>query len=74
MDLDKQTDKDMEEKEKAKELVDNFYNCSEMNMVQAKKCALLCVNSILEVISPYDNDMYYTINYWEEVKKELESL
>jgi hypothetical protein len=65
----------MTAKEKAKELVEKFtFNCRECD--NAKQCALIAVDEIL------DDDMYgmdeelfeERINYWEEVKQEIELL
>jgi hypothetical protein len=66
-------------KEKAKELFDKmclaiatetidfgYYT----NVIHAKKCALIAVDEILEVVS----SNLYSWNYWEEVKSEIEKL
>jgi len=77
----------MTPKEKAQELVDKYrttirkadvYNnlASEDEIYLAKECALIAVDEIL------DDDMYdmsqelfeNRINYWEEVKQEIENL
>jgi hypothetical protein len=63
----------MTPKEKAEELVDKFVQYtpadSEFEYPYAKKCALIAVNEILEIIfSDYD------WQYWNEVKQELEKL
>ncbi len=71
----------MTPKEKAEELVHNFKKYSyypttnddvlfvnQLNY-NAKKCALIAVNQILEII--YSN---YDFQYWQEVKQELEKL
>jgi len=65
----------MTAKEKANELLDNyllmdFINPS-LSKQQAKKCALIAVNEIL------NNDKvmpYIIISYWKEVKKEIKKL
>ena len=68
----------MTPKEKALELVDYF----EKAMMDAdmygdyseatKKCALIAVDEILEVIQ----NLYFmgTVDYWQEVKQEIEKL
>jgi hypothetical protein len=69
----------MTPEEKAKELVDKYYQkCADSSYPDdmAKDCALIAVDEIL------DDDMYgmeeehfeKRINYWEEVKQEIEKL
>ena len=66
-------------KEKAKELVDKFLN--EQNnteeISEAKQCALICVDEILENITEevmtYKPFMMNT-DYWQEVKQEINKL
>jgi hypothetical protein len=68
----------MTPKEKAKELYFKMYDVYGYDdyHLRAKKCALISVDEIL------DDDMYgmeeehfeKRINYWEEVKKEIELL
>ena len=67
-------------KEKANELVQLFYNnqCShsvtELAYKSAKKCALICVDEILQTIPEevmsYKPFMMNT-DYWKEVKQEI---
>jgi hypothetical protein len=85
-------------KEKAEELVDKFYNtphcgiehqpnkrycdCIEMNPFQAKQCALVAVDEILELTkrntyNPFDWNEITGVRYdkfWQEVKQEIEKL
>lgn len=72
----------MTPKEKAAELIDLMYNtnncgikhfpnkkycdCSEINLYQAKQCAIVCVNEIIKS-KPIDN----SLEYWNEVLQEL---
>jgi hypothetical protein len=82
----------MTSKEKAKDLVDNMYNtehcgiehfpnkrycdCTEMNLYQAKQCALIAVDEIL-LIDCWDMSEEHFVNhieYWEEVKNEINKL
>jgi hypothetical protein len=69
----------MTPKEKAKELFDKM--CLALatestefgyytNVIHAKKCALIAVEEILEVVS----SNLYSWNYWQEVKSEIEKL
>jgi hypothetical protein len=69
----------MTPKEKAKELVDKYATyvvmwAGDINTTHqnCKKCALIAVDEIISVIGEsYDIDH---INYWQEVKQEIESL
>lgn len=67
----------MTPKEKAEEIVENFYSPIDYNLVGlfsdkntvAKQCALIAVDEILNgsrYIEDYD--------YWQEVKQEIENL
>jgi hypothetical protein len=76
-------------KEKAQELVDKMYNtdycviqhipnknycdCVEMNDYQAKQCALIAVDEIIEN-EKIDNLEDNNLSYWQEVKTEIEKL
>ncbi len=78
----------MEAKEKAKELVESFLYLRLPNELvkfpeglrisQAKQCALICVDEIIEVLNvkqggKIHNQMGF-IDYWQEVKQEIEKL
>ena len=44
---------------------------------QSKECALIAVNEIISAnphSNPLNTDVYSTMNYWQEVKKQLEKL
>lgn len=68
----------MKAEEKAKELVEKFWN--QFNYLveygdtrsEAKQCALICVDEIIEAI----NGLQYErkTDYWENVRKEIEKL
>ena len=76
----------MTPKEKAEELVDKMYYSRkykdgedyipEQALIHAKQCALITVDEILDVDcfdmseEPFDNH----IEYWQEVKQEIEKL
>ncbi len=80
----------MTTKEKAKELfekmVENAYNSPfqeiDKTNYNAKQCALICVNEIIDDrINDLDDDdlgdsedVYMLINYWKEVKIEIDKL
>lgn len=78
----------MEEKAKAKELIDKFlpyankggyytdveYITGIDEIKNAKQCALICVDEILEAIDWHENEFPNTeIEYWEKVKTEIEN-
>jgi ferritin-like protein len=81
----------MTPKEKAKQLVDKMYNtehcgiqhipnknycdCVEMNDYQAKQCALIAVDEIINSIVITDlTTAENQFIYWEEVKQQIEKL
>jgi len=82
----------MTPKEKAEQLISNMYNtehcgithfpskkycdCSEMNIYQAKQCALIAVDEIIEeVVESADNEVkFMRVIYWEKVKQEINNL
>jgi hypothetical protein len=61
----------MEANLKAKVLIYQFLNSDdgEMYIGTAKKCAIICVNEILNASRSHFEDSY--VIYWEEVKSEL---
>jgi hypothetical protein len=60
----------MEANLKAKTLIYQFSNCDDkMTICTAQKCAIMCVNEILNARRSHFGDSYVT--YWEEVKSEL---
>ena len=78
-------DKQITPKEKAQELVDKFRNeilsflSDNMKKINAKRCALVAVDEILNQLSPLELSPIGTytnpkIEYWLEVKQELEKL
>ena len=63
----------MTPKEKAKELINKYLQVYDGRVIQAKQCALLAVDEILEIFED-TNGCYYRLEYWQEVKQELENL
>lgn len=63
----------MTPKEKAKELVDKYLDIDSkyeyLSYSMAKQCALIAVDTVLWMASHYA-----TIEYWTEVKKEIEEI
>ena len=67
----------MTPKEKANELRDKYMNVRwDIGLDDAKQCALIAVDEILEVIifNKYDDKYWCEEEYWEEVKQEIEKL
>lgn len=58
----------MEAKDKAKQLVDKFLALG-MIRIQAKQCAVICVEEILSFLMDR-----FSIGYWQEVKQEIKKL
>jgi hypothetical protein len=65
----------MEAEKKAKELVDKFSNVALLDSYEAKQCAIIAVDEILNAIRYTDaeNDLGY-VGFWQEVKREIEKL
>ena len=74
----------MTPKEKAEELVEKFLNAKSHKMSDystiytptAKVCALIAVDEIIDILTilPYGMEYLSHIDYWEEVKQEIEKL
>jgi hypothetical protein len=67
----------MTPKEKANELIEAMaFNCRECDYeAKAKQCALIAVEQIKEAIfwHPYESPNF-ELEYWQEVKQEIEKL
>jgi hypothetical protein len=61
----------MEANLKAKVLIYQFSNCDNDKITNstAKKCAIICVDEILNASRSHFDDSY--VIYWQEVKSEL---
>jgi hypothetical protein len=80
----------MKSKEKAKELIQTFFqNTSEIEYDEgdssgrvsisfdvAKECALICVDECIKMANIMDGGFSFEkeINFWEQVKSELEAM
>jgi hypothetical protein len=80
----------MTPKQKAEELLDKMYytehcgiehfpnknycDCVGMNYYQAKECALIAVDEILEALLTLFSEMSPYVIYWQEVKQEIKKL
>jgi hypothetical protein len=64
----------MTPKEKARELLDKYYNDRYyITLAQAKQCALIAVDEAIEESYLVDKT-YCRQEYWQEVKQEIEKL
>jgi hypothetical protein len=63
---------------KAAQLVNKYFNFIylDLDYEQAKQCALVAVNEALKAVDNPDETylMKQSVNYWTEVKKEIEAL
>ncbi len=73
----------MTPKEKALELVDKFIEFTQdwdardgyiNDEFRAKECALIAVNEVIEALHEHHWQNRLIIDYWEEVKHELEKI
>ena len=65
----------MTPKEKAKQLVDKM--SFEVCKTDAKQCALIAVDEIINSnphSNPLNTEVYSTMDWWQEVKQEIEKL
>ena len=64
--------------EKAEELVNKFIQYTpaneEFEFIYAKKCALIAVDEIIKEVTPKVSLYTYQLQFWQEVKKEIENL
>jgi hypothetical protein len=61
----------MTPKEKAIELVSKYYGHFTAHMSIAKKCALIAVDEMLADRMPFEHS---SVEYWQDVRKEIEKL
>jgi len=68
----------MTPKEKAIELVNKYLRIYDGRVLQAKQCSLIAVDELINHSMPSSEFggyvQSYTIEYWEEVKQEIEKL
>jgi len=68
----------MEAKEKAKQLLNKMHkNLYSDGIYDAKQCALICVDELINSTQPKSSMFRYNeycFEYWEEVKQEIEKL
>jgi len=68
----------MTPKEKAVEIFNKMCNeVDELLPLDIKECALIAINEVI-LANPHSNplntDVYSTMDYWQEVKREIEKL
>ena len=63
---------------KASQIVNKYFNFIylDLDYEQAKQCALIAVDEILKAVNNPDETylMKHSVDYWTEVKKEIEAL
>ena len=73
----------MTPQEKAQELIDKYvaltdgWVAGKNGWEHKKKCAIIAVQEIIlsnPHSNPFNTDVYSTMSYWQEVKKEIEKL
>ena len=65
----------MTPKEKAFELVDKIYYYQWREKQRTKECALIAVQELIDQCWSYrEIDLGISLEYWEEVKQEIEKL
>jgi len=62
--------------DKAKDLLDKFSNVPLLDSYEAKQCVLIAVEEILNTLYsiPFGNALDNELEYWQEVKQEIEKL
>jgi hypothetical protein len=66
-------------KEKAKDIFDKYLNLDDeyQGIEYAKKCALITVDEVIDNLVDLSNGEFifiYQVDYWKEVKQEIENL
>jgi hypothetical protein len=64
-------------KDKAIELMNRFNNEHNIELKESKRCCLIAVNEIINSnphSNPFNTSVYSTMEYWKEVKSEIEKL
>jgi hypothetical protein len=64
----------MTPKEKAKSLVEKYYEFNHIGNRHAVKCALIAVDEILNALVYSPTDYGASIFFWNQVKQEIEKL
>ena len=66
----------MTPKDKAEELFEKMYTCYQgrLDAYTAKQCALIAVDEVIEALHEHHWQNRLIIDYWEEVKHEINNL
>jgi thymidylate synthase len=64
----------MTPEEKALELIDKMYHYQWREKQRAKECALIAVDEVIESLHEHHWQNRLIIDYWKEVKQEIEKL
>jgi hypothetical protein len=66
----------MTPKEKAQELVRKYWDLGDIDVLEAKQCALIAVDEILDVdyFDMSEEHFENIMEYWEQVKNEIKKL
>ena len=65
----------MTPREKAAELIVNYQlKCKSLNYDEAKQCALIAVNNIIDSLQIKNYPQADQYEYWNEVKQEIQKL
>ena len=72
----------MTPKEQAKELINKYFKGSDLlyhdlSWIQVKECALIAVQYIINAnphSNPFNTEVHSTMDWWMEVKQEIEKL
>jgi hypothetical protein len=64
----------MKPKEKAEELVKKFFDATNIYTFEAKDCALIAVDEILEIVSSDESMLITELQFWQQVKQEINNL
>jgi hypothetical protein len=62
-------------KEKAKEMIDIHLKILNSHFInEAKQCALIAVNLLIEQEDNFNTSLVFPCNYWKRVKKQIEKI
>jgi len=61
-------------KEEAIQLVEKFYIPFNLTIQNAKECAIICVDKILELVSSDDSILITELQYYQQLKQEISKL
>ena len=71
--IEKLTERDLNVREKAKELIEQFFDIGLISYSEAKQCALIAVKNIISALDFNQWQNAKIINYYKEVREEIEN-